>query len=405
MHIALLSPNWPPGAFPNGVVTYVDCMRRALMAQGHRVSVFTGTIGAAARDSTVHKVERSVTDRIAEAIRRRVLRRRPSVFDSGALIAETIARVHRAEPIDVIEMEESFGWVAEVARRTGVAVVVKLHGPAFLHLIDEELATPQGQEKVRREGLALAALPVVIAPARFTLDQTLARYALKPTVAEQVVNPVALSEGAPVWRLDRCQRDTVLFVGRFDKVKGGDIVLRAFQTLLARKPHLKLVFVGPDSGLVRPDGSKIHFDAFVDSLADACLTRAVSYRGRLAPSEVAQMRAQAMVTVVASRHENQAYTVLEAMLQGCPVVCTNNSGSSESVAHEVTGLLAQTDDPADMARQIERFVDDPTLACAVGAAARAYVLEVHAPQTVVAQTLEIYRRAIALRRTAVVTHG
>ena len=405
MHIAFLSPTWPPGAFPNGVVTYVDCMRRALMAEGHRVSVFTGAVDEAAREPMVHKLERSVPNLIADTFRRRLLGRRPSVFDGGPLIGDAMARVHRVDPIDVIEMEESFGWVAEVARRTGVPVVVKLHGPAFLHLIDEELATPDGQEKVRHEGLALAALPVIIAPARFTLRETLARYGLKPKLGEQVVNPVALAEGAPLWQLERCERDTVLFVGRFDKVKGGDIVLRAFQNLLARKPYLKLVFVGPDNGLVRPDGAKIHFDAFMKSRDDAALAGAVSYRGRLAPSEVTALRAQAMVTVIASRHENQAYTVLEAMLQGCPVVCTDNSGSSESVAHEVTGLLAQTEDPADMARQIERLIDEPALARSLGAAARRYVLETHAPQAVVAQTLAVYRQAIALQRAPGAARG
>ncbi|MEP7102109.1 MAG: glycosyltransferase family 4 protein, partial [Burkholderiales bacterium] len=317
MHIAFLSPTWPPGVFPNGIVTYVDWMRRGLMARGHRVSVFTGVAEPATGDPTVHVIGRSVPGQVVDAVKLRLLRRRRSVFDAGDVIADSMRKVHRVDPIDVIEMEESFGWAAEVARQTGIPMVVKLHGPAFLHLVEEDLATPHGQEKVRREGLALARLPIIIAPARFTLDKTLARYGLEPKIGQQVVNPVALAEGVPLWRLDGCERDTVLFVGRFDKVKGGDLVLRAFQRLLARKPHLKLVFVGPDSGLVRPDGSKIQFEAFMKSLGDAALTRAVSYRGRLAPSEVASLRARSMVTVVASRHENQAYTVLEAMLQGC----------------------------------------------------------------------------------------
>ena len=399
MHIAFLSPTWPPGLFPNGIVTYVDWMRRGLTAQGHRVSVFTGVVDPASDDPTLHQIERSLSGRMADTVRLRLLGQRRSVFDAGDVIADSIRKVHQSDPFDVIEMEESFGWAASVARQTGIPMVVKLHGPAFLHLVEEDLATPHGQEKVRREGIALRSLPVIIAPALFTLRKTLARYQLRPTIGQQVVNPVALADGTPLWQLDRCARNTVLFVGRFDKVKGGDLVLLAFQRLLARKPHLKLVFVGPDSGLVQPDGSKIQFDAFMRSRGDAALSRAVSYRGRLAPGEVALLRAQAMVTVVASRHENQAYTVLEAMLQGCPVVCTDNSGSSESVEHQVTGLLAQTDDPDDMARQIEHLVDDPALAQSLGAAARAYVLKMHAPEAVVAQTIEVYRQAIALSRS------
>ena len=398
MHIAFLSPTWPPGLFPNGIVTYVNWMRRGLMAQGHRVSVFTGVVDPAGTYPALHQIERSLRRRMVDIARVRLLGHRRSVFDAGDVIADAIRKVHQRDPFDVIEMEESFGWAAAVARQTGIPMVVKLHGPAFMHLVEEDLATPHGQEKVLREGVALSSLPVIIAPALFTLRKTLTRYGLQPKIGQQVVNPVALAEGAPLWQFDVCERDTILFVGRFDKVKGGDLILLAFQRLLALKPHLKLVFVGPDSGVVQPDGSKIQFDAFIRSRGDAALTRAVSYRGRLAPSEVAPLRAQAMVTVVASRHENQAYTVLEAMLQGCPVVCTDNSGSSESVAHEVTGLLTRTDDPADMARQIKRLVDDPALAQSLGTAARAYVLKVHAPEAVVAQTVEVYRQAIALSR-------
>jgi len=406
MHIAFLSPSWPPGLYPNGIVTYVDWMRRGLTAQGHRVSVFSGAIPrAGSGDPSLHPIERSPAGRIADTIKFRLLRQRRSVFDGADMIADSIRKVHRSDPFDVIEMEESFGWAASVARQTGIAMVVKLHGPAFMHLVAEDLATPDGQEKVRREGVALAGLPVIIAPARFTLRETLARYGLQPKIALQVVNPVALAEGAPLWQLETCQRDTVLFVGRFDKVKGGDIVLRAFQRLLARRPQLKLVFVGPDNGLVQPDGSTVRFDAFLNSLGDPALSRAVSYLGRRAPHEVAALRTTAMVTVVASRHENQAYTVLEAMLQGCPVVCTDNSGSSESVEHEVSGLLAQTEDTADMARQIERIVDDPALARSLGAAARAHVLSTHALDAVVAQTTEVYRQAIALQRSGGVTRG
>ena len=38
--------------------------------------------------------------------------------------------------------------------------------------------------------------------------------------------------------------------------------------------------------------------------------------------EVTKLRTRCMVTVIGSRWENPGYTLLEAMLQGCPVVCT-----------------------------------------------------------------------------------
>ena len=89
------------------------------------------------------------------------------------------------------------------------------------------------------------------------------------------------------------------------------------------------------------------------------------------------------------------------MLQGCPVVCTDNSGSSESIQHEVTGLLARSEDPIALATQTWRIVNDPQFGVALGTAARDYVLKHHSPTTVVKQALDVYRRAIDLHRTRV----
>jgi glycosyltransferase involved in cell wall biosynthesis len=328
----------------------------------------------------------------------RVFGRDISVFEHAGAIAATFERLHRSAPIDVIEMEESFGFAARVARDCDVPLVVKLHGPAFLHLVEEELNTPFGKEKVLREGEALKMLPVVTAPSRSTLSETMDRYGLHPAVAEQIVNPIAESDGLPLWSLEGCKRNRILFVGRFDKVKGADVLVRAFAELSSTQSDLELVFVGPDPGLLQSDGSRAHLHEFVASLGGSALTQRIFAPGFLPPSEVNALRASALVTVAASRRESQGYVALEAMLQGCPVVCTDSSGLSEIVEHEVTGLKAKPEDAHDMAEQIGRIVADPALGRTLGRAARAYVIEHHAPGAVVARTLDVYRRAIELRR-------
>jgi glycosyltransferase involved in cell wall biosynthesis len=251
---------------------------------------------------------------------------------------------------------------------------------------------------VRREGEALARLPVIVSPSRYTLAATIERYAIRPAVAEHVVNPLAPAADLPLWDPERCDRDTVLFVGRFDGVKGGDLAVRAFQRLRARRPGLRLVFAGPDPGLLRDDGRPIHLGEFVASLGDPSLAAVIEATGPLDPGRVAALRPRAAVTVVASRRESQGYTALEAMLQACPVVCTDTSGLSEIVEHGVTGLKARPDDADDLALQMERILDDPKLGRSLGRAGREYVLHHHAPALVAARMLDVYRRAIAAKR-------
>jgi glycosyltransferase involved in cell wall biosynthesis len=398
MHVALLAPVWPPGSYPSGIATYVGSMRAGLVAAGHRVSIFSGGVAPGCSDPDVHSIVPGAARRVLRSLADRAAGRRASAFDLGRTIAEAVNRVHSRNPIDVIEMEESFGWAADVGRLSPVPVVCKLHGPAFVTLVAEELQSSFGQEKVRREGEALARLPVLISPSQCTLDETIGHYGLRPAHARHIVNPLSSAPGMRLWEAAGADPDTILFVGRFDKVKGADLLILAFQRLLAKRPGLRLLFVGPDSGIVAADGSLTHLREFVASLADERLSEAISHLGRLDSAEVAELRPRAAVTVIASRRESQGYTALEAMLQGCPTVCTDTSGLSEIVVHGVTGLKARSEDPEDLAAQVRRLLDDPGLARALAPAGRRYVLEQHAPAKVVAETVDAYRVAIDLHR-------
>lgn len=398
MHIALLSPGWPPATHPNGIVTYVHCMRQELVARGHKVSIFTGEVDADVSDRDVHLTKLGIFERLARSVSARVLRRRAVHFEGGATIGAAIKRVHAREPVDVIEMEESFGLVADVAHVTGIPTVCKLHGPTFLTQGEAELETEFSQRKVRQEGVALQRMAAIVAPSRSTLAATIAHYGLRPTIARQIVNPLPQRANLPLWNLDACDRNTLLFVGRFDMIKGADILLTAFQRLLADKPELRLVFVGPDHGLVQSDGSIVHFNEFVSSLNSPALSRALDYRGRLDADAIVGLRTTALVTIISSRRDNQPFTALEGMVQGCPMVCTNTSGLGEMIEHGVTGLKAIPGDADDLAAQIRHLIDDPHLGATLGRAARDYVLKNHAPGVVAEQMLEVYRGAIDLHR-------
>jgi glycosyltransferase involved in cell wall biosynthesis len=401
MHVAFWCPAWPLQKFQNGIITYVHWMKRELESQGHRVSVFTSQLDASAPDPAVHLIGRERGRVFSRAFNKHILRRRrkhSGVFDFGADIADAINKVHRHDPLDILEMEESFGWFADVARLTSLPLLVKLHGPAFLSMVEDELVSPLGIDRMEREGRALATLDSLVAPSELILRQTLDKYGLQPRDARRIVNPVVMDERTPLWSLAGCDTNSVLFVGRFDLRKGGDVVLRAFATAVKQNPHLSLVFVGPDSGVVGPDAKLIQFSEFRDSVLPAALRSRVDYRGRMPNEEITTLRTRSMLTVIASRWENQGYALLEAMFQGCPVVSTNAGGCPESVVDGVTGVLAESEDPESFARQILAVMNDPARAAALGRAARQHVMTEHAADKVVESALAMYAGVIAAHR-------
>ena len=402
MHIAFWSPAWPLQKFQNGIITYVHWMKLQLESQGHHVSVFTGELDPTSKDANVYLVSGDTASGLSRAFNRYFRSRGPSyrrIFDFGAEIARAISRVHRDNPIDIIEMEESFGWCADVARLTSLPLVVKLHGPAFTTMVAEELVSPMGLERIEREGRALSRMDSIVAPTEVVLRRTLKRYELKPKDARRICNPVVMDQRTPLWNRSAWESNCILFVGRFDLLKGGDVVLNAFASAAKHDARLKMIFVGPDNGVVGSDGKKIHFTEFRDSVLPADIRTRVDFRGRMSNEEIMVLRTQSMLTVVASRWENQGYTLLEAMFQGCPVISTDAGGCPESVVDGVTGVLARSGDPESFSQQMLSVVNDQVKAEALGRAARQHVIKEHAASKIVESTLELYAEVIDTYRS------
>ncbi len=395
MHIGYWCPAWPLEKFQNGIITYVHWMKRELEGRGHRVSIFTEGEEQTTSDPHVHYVRPRLQDRALRRLSRMWQPPEFNVFDYSAVIAAWILRVHRRDPIDIIEMEESFGWSADIARRTSLPLLVKLHGPAFLTMPDGERNSAFGREKVEREGNALRAASAIISPSSWALTRTVEHYGLTPKETGQINNPIGVDSDMPIWSLETCERNTILYVGRFDMIKGADVLLKAFHLLLKRRPDARLIFIGPDLGVPGSDGRPIQFEAYCKLHFPADFRNSVDFRGRMPIREVAKLRTLAMVTVAASRSENQPYAVLEAMLQGCAVVTTDAGGCPEIVADGTTGLLAKSQDPEDFARQLDTMLQEPELSAAMGREARRHVIEHFSPATVAGASIKMYQKVIA----------
>src|SRR5262249_14977041 len=140
------------------------------------------------------------------------------------------------------------------------------------------------------------------------------------------------------WTLDTCDRNFILFVGRFDLHKGADILLRAFAKVAKDRKEIKLLFVGPDTGL-QLDGGVIRLPEYLTQQIPAAVRERIEYLGSLPQFKIEKLRTQAYLTIVCSRYDNFPNTVIEAMAAGCPIIATNTGGIPEMIFHGRNGLL------------------------------------------------------------------
>jgi glycosyltransferase involved in cell wall biosynthesis len=276
---------------------------------------------------------------------------------------------------------------------TEVPVVVRLHGPHYLHA--PVLAQPVDPAIADAERRCIAEAVGITAPARDVLERVRREYGLPLADAVVIPNPVPIVPPERRWRLDACDRKTILFVGRFDRHKGGDLVIDAFREVAARRPEVELAFVGPDRGLPDADGRPRTIGDYLDAQVPRELRPRIHFLGARTGDEIEVFRRQAFVTVVASRYEIFGLALAEALAFGCPTVAANVGGIPEVLLGDRTGLLFAGGDASDLAAKIESLLAHPERAAELGRAASADMASRMSPDVVARASVDYYD---ALRR-------
>jgi glycosyltransferase involved in cell wall biosynthesis len=148
------------------------------------------------------------------------------------------------------------------------------------------------------------------------------------------------------YKKEQEKRFDIAFVGRFQKVKGLDILLKALRKLDFR-PNVNIV------GIEDPRERRWCLQVVKNS---ATLT----FSGFVGRNQMPEVYRSAKILVVASRYETFGLPVLEAMACGTPVVATAVGGVLELVQKE-WGILVPPGDPAALAHAIKNALNNQRL--------------------------------------------
>lgn len=222
-----------------------------------------------------------------------------------------------------------------MARFLGKSTLINYHsGECRDHLQKSALAR-----------LVLRETDRIVVPSGYLVD-VLREFGLK---AQIVSNVVDLSQFR--YRLRRPLRPHLICTRGFHPYYGIDIVVRAFA-------EMQKVF--PDANLDLLGGGALEGE--IRELVRQLNLQGVHFLGVSPHKEIAQFYDRADIFVNASNLDNMPVSVLEAFASGTPVATTSPEGMRYIVEHERTGLLSDPGDPAALAQNIIRLLEDPDLA-------------------------------------------
>lgn len=397
MRIAFLSPGWPPSEYSNGIVTWISIIREQLVLLGHDVFVVAVSTGKTECEIGIYSVDhldqKSLAARAGLRVKEKLFRGYRQYVQMPKDILSTLNRLIDEGGIDLFVMEESLGWCGAIAKKLSVPVVASLHGPWFLCRGDR-MVTAADRRRIKAEGRGLKGVAAFTAPSEFTLVSVRRHYGLEHEQTAVIPNPVRPLQKTNHWALDKCDKNNILFVGRFDRLKGADIALNVFKNLARGNGELTLTFVGPDDGLHADNGRRLGWEDYVDVYLPPEIRNRVTYTGQIQPEEVAHLRRRSFITLSCSRFETFSYVVAEALSMGCPVVATKVGGIPEIIRDGSNGLLAESGDVDGMTSKVLSLLNDQKLAASLGLQGRQDCEHKYNAEKITLQLLDFYKGVI-----------
>lgn len=363
--IAIFTSEIPPVI--GGISTYVDQLAKAAAEQGHNVTVI------APRLSKKPPVDTAMLPYKLDYIAIRPHAPGIALLNS-VLTTLSIAKYLKRRRFDIVHLasDRVYEGGRVVRALTGYHYIVTVHGSDILKLSKSRrtrIFRPFAQNGPDR----------VFTLSKFCRQLLLTHY---PGVDEKVVSVVPpgvdafwLSTEAPQQRSsssvsqDRHDSIVILLVARVEPRKGHDLVIEA----ISRVPpaiRSRLVFecVGPTVDHA--------YALSLDQLAVELDVR-LARRGKLSQEEVRRRYASAAVVCMPGKSAKQSIegfglAFLEAAAQGVPSIASRLGGMDEAVIHNVTGLLVEPDNPAELASAISRLILDKDLHAKLSSGAREF---------------------------------
>ena len=182
---------------------------------------------------------------------------------------------------------------------------------------------------------------------------------------EVITNGVAIESFPYTAEVERFPEPTLLYLGRLERYKHVDLIVRAVARLSGMGVSVRLIIAG--QGPAAPALERLR--------AELGLGVRVELLGFVSEEEKRRLMRRSWVHVLTSSKEGWGITVLEAGACGTPTVASDSPGLRDSVIDGRTGLLVPHGDVDALAAALRSLVQDTNLRWKLGEQARSFAMD------------------------------
>lgn len=174
------------------------------------------------------------------------------------------------------------------------------------------------------------------------------------------------------------QDEVVTFVARnLEPYRGYHKFMRALPDLMARRPNAQFLVIGGDGvsyGAAAPEGTTWK-QRFLDEVADRIDHSRLHFLGNLPYPAFKAVLALSRVHIYLTFPFVLSWSLMEAMATGCAIVASDTPPVREVIGDRETGLLVPFHGQRELVDAVDELCRDAGLRDALGAAARARIVE------------------------------
>lgn len=382
LRLCFVAQSIPPTVI-GGIGRYFLDLARELARRGHEIRIITTGDGHPTVDLEdgvwVHRIPKDLP--IEEPEGGDQLSVPPRIASNAVAVADEVDRIASTGPIDAVYAAMWDVEQLEVLRRRSAPVVTALVTTFAITLRtrsewrdDEEFMEHFGRPLLALERWVLEASDGLHAISGAIVDDVSAtsgidlgdtdRIMVEPIGEEDRYGAVAADEPS-----EGCK---VIFIGRFEKRKGIDLLLAAVPEVLKRHHGVHFTFVGRDD--LAGESGRPYRSEFEDVHAGATWLDRISFLGEVSDAVLAAELASADVLVAPSRFESFGLIYVEGMMAGLPVVAVREGAASEILVDGSTGILVPAQS-SELRDALDMLVSSPELRQRLGSSGRERYLQ------------------------------